>query len=145
MIRTIAAVSGLILMAGCATPPTPPAAPAPDAARVALDKAIEKETSFPPHSVNADSKAVPAKMSNDRITIRSYVGDASNLLSRVAKARGMTFSVTGPEPRLPLFVTVDVDSVSLEGLLTQVGHQFGQRADPVLGDNHIEIRYRGQP
>lgn len=147
MIRKIASLSSLALLVfatGCATPPPPPQQ-LQDPVAIALEKVIAEGVEQPIHSVNADTKAVPAKMNGDRITIRSYVGDAANLLNRLAKARGMVFKINGPEPRLPLLVTVDVESVSLNDLLTEVGFQFGQRADLVLGDKRIEIRYRGQP
>jgi len=143
MIRIVIAGFSIALVAGCAVTPPPKTPSAPDRVKTSLDEVLARDTVLPPHSVAADVKAVPAKMAGERITIRSYVGDASNLLSRLAKARGMSFRVNGPEPRLPLLVTVDVESVGLEDLLAQVGFQFGQRADLVLGDSHIEIRYRG--
>lgn len=97
------------------------------------------------YSNAADIKATPGAMTGERITIRDYVNSADALLSRVARARGMDFSVTGPEPHLPLLVTVDVAGASFEEFLSIVGKQFGQRADLVLGDRKLEIRYRGQP
>jgi defect-in-organelle-trafficking protein DotD len=148
MVKTLVSIAGAALLAGisgCSTPPPAQEVRSVDSVKVLLDKAIQDDVVMPVHSVSADVKAIPAQMNGDRITIRSYVGDASNLLSRLAKARGMTFKVNGPEPRLPLLVTVDVDSVTFEDLLRQVSFQFGQRANLVLGDGRIEIRYRGQP
>lgn len=144
MIRKLLAITSIAFVAGCATKP-PPVTPAADPVRVSIEQALNKAADLPHHTMSADRPATPAVMKGDRITIRSYVGEASNLLGRLAKARGMTFKLNGPEPRLPLLVTVDVDSVTLEDLLSQVSFQFGQRADLVLGDGRIEIRYRGQP
>lgn len=136
---------GSFLLFGCAAPPAPEPVVQEDVARVALQKLIVEVDSATSHSASADVRARPAVLEGDRITVRSYFGDAQNLLSRLAKARGMRFLVTGPEPRLPLFVTVDVDGVAFDDFLSQVSHQFGQRADIVLGEEVVEIRYRGQP
>lgn len=146
MIKKFASISvflGVTMLLGCATPVT--SLRPTDPAKMLIQQSILKAVQAPNHSANADTKATPAKMTGGQVTIRSYVGDASNLLSRVAKARGMNFLINGPEPRLPLLVTVDVESVGFEEFLSQVSFQFGQRADLVLGDNRIEIRYRGQP
>ena len=116
-----------------------------DPVKSTLEKIMVDADSLPAHSASADARAQPAIYSGDRITIRSYIGEASGLLSRIARARGLKFEVTGPEPRLPLLITVDVEMVSFEDFLRTIGHQFGQRADLVLGDKRIEIRYRGQP
>lgn len=144
--RNLAAVLSALVGAastGCSTPPAQ--SPDPDPVRQALEKSLDLAASMPAHADHVEARPKPARMTGESITIRSYVGDAANLLSRVAKARGMDFRVTGAEPRLPLFVAVDVDAVSLEDLLKDVSYQFGQRASLVLGDRHIEIRYRGQP
>lgn len=141
--RKIAMALAAAFVSACSTPPTEPKQP--DPARIALERALGRSSAMPAHADHADVAPKPARMSGEAITIRSYVGDAANLLSRVAKARNLEFKVTGPEPRLPLLVAVDVDAVSFEDFLKDVGYQFGQRANVVLGDRHIEIRYRGQP
>jgi DotD protein len=115
----------------------------PDPAKAQIEKMLSEVDSLPAHSSTAEAQAAPARLRSDLVTIRSYVGDASNLLSRFAKARSMTFKVTGPEPHLPLLVTVDVDSVTMDEFLSQVSYQFGQRATLILGDKRLEIRYRG--
>lgn len=145
MIRKLLAMTSIAFAAGCATKPPPAPVKGPDPVKISIEQALARAADLPHHTMTADRPATPAVMSGDRITIRSYVGEASNLLSRLAKARGMVFKLNGPEPRLPLLVTVDVDSVTLEDLLSQISFQFGQRADLVLGDGRIEIRYRGQP
>lgn len=139
----VSAVLAVALAAGCATRVPPPQPP--DEAAVSLARVLKTKRDLPEHSDHVDAKATPAVMDGAAVTIRGYVGDASNLLSRVAKARAIGFDVTGPEPRLPLFVAVDVDGVPFERFLADVAHQFGQRANLVLTDRGIEIRYRGQP
>ena len=139
-IAATCAIAALVL-AGCATPPVP--APQPNEVGDALEQSMARVDTMPGHAKSMDSKAKEATLTGGLITIRSYQNEASKLLSRVAAARGMKFSVQGPEPRLPLFVSIDVENVTFEELLTTVGHQFGQRADIVLSNGAIEIRYRG--
>lgn len=135
----ICALSALAMLSGCATPPAP--APAKvDPARVALERAIARQAELPSHAKSADTPAAPAAF-GDTVTIRGFVGEAASLLSRVAKARGMTFKVTGPQPHLPLLVTVDSNDQDFVDFLRDLSHQFGQRASLVLGDGRIEIRY----
>ncbi len=143
--RILTALVACAAMAACTAPVVAPAPVATDPIKTSLAQDLLEIESMPRHSATADAKAAPAKLAGGRITIRNYVGDAANLLTRIAKARNMQFLVNGPEPRLPLLVTVDVESVSFEEFLSQVGFQFGQRANLVLGDQKIEIRYRGQP
>lgn len=146
--NTLRALTGLFVLAaiaGCATPPAPPPAPKAGTSevRLALEESLSRINRMPAHSSNADSKAPEAALSGNNITIHDYQNDASKLLSRIAKARGMKFTINGPEPRLPLFIQIDVTNVTLEELLTNIHHQFGQRASVVLSDGAIEIRYRG--
>lgn len=128
-------------LVACASQPEKPV----DPVKSSLEKMLVEVDSMPRHSSSAEAPAPAARLNGSRVTIRNYVGDASNLLGRLAKARDMRFIVNGPQPHLPLLVTIDVESVSFEDFLNQVSFQFGQRADLVLGDNHLEIRYRGQP
>ena len=76
------------------------------------------------------------------ITIDSYEGDAATLLKRIAAANGRDFEITGTEPRLPLFVHVDARNADLKSVLSDVGAQFGGRADLVLTSSHIKIQYK---
>lgn len=133
------ALSALAMLSGCATPPAP--APAGvDPARLALEQAVARQAELPSHAKSADAPAAPAAV-GDTVTIRGYVGEAAALLSRVAKARGMAFKVTGPQPHLPLLVTVDAKDQDFVDFLRDLSHQFGQRASLVLGDGRVEIRY----
>lgn len=144
VLKLVAITAACGYLAACSTPAVVPVKPV-DPIKTSLNKALMDVDTMPAHSASADAKAAPAKLTGGRITIRNYVGDASSLLSRIAKARGLQFQVNGPEPRLPLLVTVDVESVTFEDFLSQVGYQFGQRADLALADQRLEIRYRGQP
>ena len=74
----------------------------------------------------------------------AYRGQAQPMLRRIAKQHGMTFAVEGPLPRLPLFVAVDARNVPLTQFCSNVGMQFGQRANLILGPHSIVIQYVGQ-
>ena len=126
---------------GCMTAPV--ATPQTNEVGDALEESMARVDKMPAHNKSADQKAPNATLTGGLITIRSYQNDATKLLARVAAARGMKFSVQGPEPRLPLFVSIDVENITFEEFLTTVGHQFGQRADIVMTNGAIEIRYRG--
>lgn len=130
-------------IAGCSTPPAKAPPGSPDAVRVELEKSMDRIAKQAPHTGHADVKAPESDLNSNSITIRNYQNDAARLLSRVAAARGLKFLINGPEPRLPLFVSIDIVDASLEDFLGAVGHQFGQRADIVLTKETIEIRYRG--
>jgi hypothetical protein len=140
--RRIACV-GVLVCAGCA--PLVPKPTTVDPVKVSLERIMVEVDQMPTHSAMADASTPQAVLNSGHITVRRYIGEARNLLSRLAAARGMKFSVGGPEPRLPLLITVDVEGATLEELLSMIGHQFGQRANLVLSDDRIEIRYRGQP
>lgn len=137
--RTVWGALTAAMLTACAAPP--PAAQ-PDSVDLALRAAID-EHRLPSHAQSADAPAQPARLSGAVLTVRQYVGDAAVLLQRVATSRGLTFRVTGPEPRLPLLIAIDVEGVPFETFLSDVGYQFGQRADLVLTAGGIEIRYRG--
>lgn len=131
-----------ILLAGCATPPPPPAEVKPDPARVALEGAIKRAEALP--ASTASEKAKPAEVrAQDATFSMNYAGEARVLLRQVAAARGLQFRVLGPQPHLPLFVVVDQKDVSFEDFLRDVGAQFGSRAQLALTNTAIEVRYRG--
>jgi hypothetical protein len=116
---------------------------ATDPAAVLLKEGIARtanETAEFTASVQATPK--PAVMAGSSITL-NFAGDAKTLLAKVAAANGLKFTILGPQPRLPLFISVDVANVPLEVFLRDVAEQFGQRASLALNDGAIEIRYRG--
>lgn len=110
-----------------------------------LHNAINRNSATPTDAgLTADSQTKPANLqAGDGEVSISYSGEAAVLLDKIAKAKGMNFQVTGPQPRLPLFVTVAVKGATWPQLYRDIGVQFGQRADLVLHDNGLEIRYRG--
>lgn len=154
--KVMALLGAVALLAGCAA--TPPAkAPGPDPVAIALNKAIAQQDdplapgSLPTFTRGADAAAhAPGASLDSSMNISvDYAGEAADLLSRIAKVEGIPFSVEGPVPHLPLFIRVDVTRVTLKDLCRNIGMQFGQRADLVMGRNAagkttIAIRYRGQ-
>jgi hypothetical protein len=128
------------VLTACTTPPqTPPAQDAQSAQL--LSTAIKRAEGASKGTASADAKPRAAQMAGGQVSI-SFAGEAKDLLRQMSATRAVTFRVRGPEPHLPLFVIVDVQNVSLEEFLADVGAQFGQRADLVLTDTSIEVRYR---
>jgi len=136
-VLSVVAACSIVSMAGCAAPPVVK----PDPVRLALERAVEPDPDLGRHTNSAEAAAVPADVRGARITMRGYIGTGQDVLSKVAKARGMRFLVTGPEPHLPLLVTVDMANAKFEDFLANISLQFGGRAKVVLGDDRIEIRY----
>lgn len=132
-------IAGALL--GCATQAPPPVASTPDESRRLIEQAIARSTELPAGTANADARMPPAVMGQGGMYI-TYGGEGKDLLRRVAVARGLAFRVRGPQPHLPLFVIVDAKNVPFEEFLGDVGAQFGQRADLVLTNDAIEVRYR---
>ncbi len=129
-------------LAGCAGPMS--GSGPSDAEKVIsaqIDNAISQVKDMPGWSEAADSAAQPAAL-RGKFMSGSFQGDAAQLLSVLANSRGMSFKVTGPSPRVPLFVFVDAQGMTFEELLRDVDKQFGQRANVALGNDVIEIRYR---
>ena len=130
----------LCALAGCATPPPPPPAP-PDESRALLERAIGRSAILPTETASADAKPARAVMGGQSVSI-SFAGEAKDLLRRFSAARSLSFKVRGPQPYLPLFVIVEAKNVSVDEFLTDVGAQFGQRADLAITNETIEVRYR---
>lgn len=142
-ITRLAALAAVAAATGCASPPPPPPAPEVDPIADRLKASIVEVRSLPAFTKNADNKA-PAPAYGALVTA-SFQGDAAQLLKRIADARGLELKIRGPKPYLPLIVHVDAVNQPIEEFLKDVGYQFGQRADLVLGAGALEIRYRGMP
>jgi hypothetical protein len=127
-------------LGGCASTKPPET---PDPVRLALEQTLSQPSELGAHTKSEEAPAKPASITGATITIRGYIGTGQDILAKVARARGLKFAVTGPEPRLPLLVTVDMDNAKFEDFLSDVSLQFGGRAKVVLGDDRIEIRYTG--
>lgn len=142
-IRAAVALAAIVFSVGCATPPPPAAPPVSDPIADRLQEAIVKISALPEFTRSADNQAPAAQLG--ALVTASFQGDAAQLLRRVADARGMELKIRGPKPYLPLVVHVDAVNQPIDDFLKDVGYQFGQRADLVVADGAIEIRYRGQP
>lgn len=140
--KNLLSVVCVAMLAACASAPEIPLQGDKEAASL-LEKSLASAKSLSPSTASADAKPKEAVMVGGAVSI-NFAGEAKDLLRRFAAARSLSFAVRGPQPHLPLFVVVDVKSVSLEEFLTDVGAQFGQRADLVLTSTGIEVRYRDQ-
>ncbi len=129
----------LALLVGCQAVPEPPAPPVDPVAQK-IDALI---ATAGPQATLGPAAAAPKPVFTPTVTA-SYFGDAMPLLEQAAKAAGMTFSVTGPHPRLPIYIQVNVKEVSMEAFLEGIARQLSQRADIILrkGPNTLELRYR---
>lgn len=138
----VLALSSSIGLTGCASPAAVAAPEKMDPAAVSLDQALSKKAALRP----AGPEVAPALPTySDKVSV-SFLGDASTLLSDAAKGRGTdwTFQVTGPQPRLPIYVQVNVKEASFQDFLRGVAEQLGQRADIALNGKSLELRYRAQ-
>lgn len=146
LVGCLAALSGCSLFLEVVEPPPKTAIVMNgELAAAQLHNAINRNLATPTESgLVADAKAPVANLqaADGQVSI-AYSGEAAVLMDKVARAKGMKFQVTGPQPRLPLFVTVAIKGGTWNQLYRDVGAQFGQRADLVLHDDGIEIRYRG--
>jgi len=119
-----------VLLSGCqavssrnTAPPAPVAATSPISSGVALQQQhlwlegdMSTDVPLPVTKIRADS---------DRVTL-SWHGDAVELLSALARARGQVFSYAGV--RLPLPVDIDVQGVTYANLLRIIEMQTVWRA-----------------
>ena len=131
----------VLLLCGCQLPAQQHAA-APAAAqttpppRTALQMTqlwtqgdLDADTPLPVASVRADS---------DRVTF-SWDGDAVELLSQLARARGQAFSYTGV--RLPLPVNIDVQGVTYANVLRMIEMQTAWRATIVTYPGQMVLQF----
>ncbi|AVF38209.1 DotD/TraH family lipoprotein [Rahnella sikkimica] len=119
-----------VLLSGCqavsngnTVPPTPVASTSPTSTGVVLQQQrlwlegdMSADTPLPVTTIRADS---------DRVTL-SWHGDAVELLTALARARGQAFSYAGV--RLPLPVDIDVQGVTYSNLLRIIEMQTVWRA-----------------
>lgn len=130
-----------VALSACATPPAPMPPPQDAESAQMISAAIKRAASLPSGTASADAKPNAAVMAGGNIDI-NFAGEAKTLLRQFAAARSLSFKVRGPQPYLPLFVIVDVKGATLEQALADIGSQFGQRADLILTNESIEVRYR---
>src|SRR3546814_20441453 len=111
--------------------------PSPPPVRAALGRG----QSQPTWSDAADAAAPRPNFAGDSISV-AWQGDAGVFLNEVARQRFLKFTVTGPQPRMPIYIYVNATQTAYLDLLRDVDKQFGQRANVVLGDGYMELRYR---
>lgn len=136
-VSSVVAIATLAL-AACATPPAPPAQP--DSAQVLLEKMLNKPRS-PDYMLSADAPAAGPRLVDGKMWV-SFRGDAVDLLKKLEPVTGKKVAVTGPQPRLPLYVQVSAAGLPADEVFKDIGYQLGQRADLILQAQTIEIRFR---
>ncbi|MHA6678695.1 DotD/TraH family lipoprotein [Enterobacter cloacae] len=129
------------LLSGCQTAPVTqsgrgPAAvqprvvtPRPALQLLWLEGDLDTATSLPVAVIRADS---------DRVTL-SWNGDAVELLTALARARGQTFSYAGV--RLPLPVDIDVQGITYSNLLRIIEMQTAWRATLVMYPGQMVLQF----
>lgn len=133
------AVFGFLLTA-CTTPPEPIKIDEDlPGVKVSLEEAMRRADEMKARVADA---GVAADMSAPMIASLNWAGEASEILSRLAVARGLKFKITGPQPRLALPVFIKLRNVSFQDALVAIADQLGQRADVVLHDDMLELRMR---
>ena len=138
-LKTSLALAACLLMQACAVK-APAPADRPDPSGVSIDLALKVKSADKPIGPETP---VAAPVYGEKTTV-SFLGDASTLLSNAAKARGTgwAFEVAGPQPRLPIYVQIDVKNVPFVDFLKNVADQLGQRADIEVSGKKIKLRYR---
>lgn len=129
----------LLTLVACTTTPPPVASTDPAAAE--LDRLFAKSANQPLFTGSADAKAPAPRLHEGKLWV-TWRGDAYGLLKNFEPLTGQKVSVTGPTPRMPLYVQVHAIGVPVDEVMRDIGYQLGQRADLVLGSNGVEIRYR---
>ncbi|MPS81716.1 MAG: hypothetical protein E2591_26945 [Achromobacter sp.] len=139
----IAAVVAVVATTGCATQSQNLGKPGETAktVRLQLEGALGRVQSQPTWSDAADAAAPRPNFAGDSISV-AWQGDAGVFLNEVARQRFLKFTVTGPQPRMPIYIYVNATQTAYLDLLRDVDKQFGQRANVVLGDGYMELRYR---
>ena len=129
------------MIAGCSSAPVTPK-PTEDPASVSIKESLARSAGDLNFTKSSQANPTPAALAGPTVSM-TYAGDAKHLLAKVAAANNLKFTILGPQPHLPLFVSVNVSNVPLEVFLRDVAEQFGQRAALALTQTSLEIRYRG--
>lgn len=140
-VSLLALAATTMTLVGCSTP-VESVPPAEDAVAVSIRESIERSGRSPEFTQSSLAKPATPVLAGAQISL-SYAGDAVTLLPKIAAANNLKFAVRGPQPYLPLFITVNAQGVTLTELLRDIALQFGQRAALALTDSMIEIRYNG--
>lgn len=138
--RNLCAAALMTSLMGCATPPAEVSPPVDPAAQ-RIDTVLQNKSK---QKIAGPEAAYDKPVYSQASSTVSYLGDAKNLLADVATSLGVSFEVSGPQPRLPIYVQVHAKGVPLKSLLEDVARQLSERADIVMSDTRIELRYRGR-
>ncbi|MDR6398055.1 DotD/TraH family lipoprotein [Herbaspirillum seropedicae] len=79
------------------------------------------------------------KVTGENITV-IWSGPAPELLKKIAEAKGLKFAVMGRV--LPIPLTLEQVNAPFVQVLENIGVQLGDRADVVLKQDALELRYR---
>lgn len=138
-----AAFAAAALLSGCQTVPASPSTSAPVSAQphvmtprpsiqlqqLWLEGTMETVTPLPVTVIRSDS---------DRVSL-NWNGDAVELLTALARARGQVFSYAGV--RLPLPVDIDVQSITYSNLLRIIEMQTSWRATLVNYPGQMVLQF----
>ncbi|WP_426768529.1 DotD/TraH family lipoprotein [Erwinia aphidicola] len=138
--RIITALPALLLC-GCQLYPQPQTASAPAHAVTSPPKAALQLTQLWTEGDLRDGTPLPVtviRADSDRVTL-SWNGDAVELLSALARARGLAFSYAGI--RLPLPVDIEVQDMTYANLLRLIEMQTAWRATIVTYPGQMVLQF----
>ncbi|MBZ0146862.1 MAG: DotD/TraH family lipoprotein [Pseudorhodoplanes sp.] len=144
MKKSLALLFLLPLMAGCVGNTKPDPLPedvagsrrGADIDRRLADSAGRIETALANVSL---ARAGTVSVAGDKVNV-VWQGEAAPLVEKLAAAKGWRFEVTGKSV-LPIPVSVDARDATFVQVLSNIGVQLGTRADLVLKDGALELRY----
>jgi len=110
-----------------------------DPAESRIDETLEKSSKEAPVSVDTKPKKPVYTESSCSV---DYFGDAFVLLKDMASGVGYTASTSGPQPNLPIYVSVHVTNKPMKDVLAQIADQLGARADIVVRNKELVLKYR---
>lgn len=84
--------------------------------------------------------AMPVDALSAQSISMDFEGDATTLVRQIAKVANLRFDTRG-RANVPLPVSIHEKDVPMLRILELIGYQLGQRADLVLTNDSLEIRY----
>jgi defect-in-organelle-trafficking protein DotD len=145
----LSALFAALVVSGCSTPPAknPAAADAERSARrqdldarlsdtEARVAALKRSTSTAANRPVGGVRVNP----DNKVTV-SWSGEAAPLVTQLARAKGLEPKITG-KPIMPIPVSIDVTDADVVDVLRDIGAQLGSRADLIMRNNQLELRYR---
>lgn len=116
-----------VLLAACQSPACPVTGPSDTVAHQVQTTQAQQQLLALSGAINTPAFTLPGPLiaNSQRLTV-DWDGDAIELLSQLAHQRGLSFAYTGV--RLPLPVTVHVQSMTFDEVLRLIGTQINWRA-----------------